>query len=108
MLQNRLYHVNDNITAGAFSDDIDDQGTFSSNLATINTANNYEYDGEGRLVRDSIEEIDTIKWTVTGKVKTVQRTSGSSKKNLKFEYDAMGQRVAKHVYDDRWNWEKST
>jgi RHS repeat-associated protein len=103
-----LYHVNDNITAGAFTDDIDDQGTFSSNLATINTANNYEYDGEGRLVRDSIEEIDTIKWTVTGKVKTVQRTAGSSKKNLKFDYDAMGQRIAKHVYDDTWTWEKST
>jgi RHS repeat-associated protein len=108
MLQNRLYHVNDNITAGAFTDDIDDQGTFSSNLATINSANNYEYDGEGRLVRDSIEEIDTIKWTVTGKVKTVQRTTGSSKKNLKFDYDAMGQRIAKHVYDDTWTWEKST
>lgn len=108
VIQNRLYHVNETINPAAYADDIDDQGAFSSTLSTINTANNYEYDGEGRLVRDSIEEIDTIKWTVTGKVKEVLRTSGSSKKNLKFDYDAMGQRIAKHVYDATGGWEKST
>ncbi|HTF05447.1 MAG TPA: RHS repeat-associated core domain-containing protein [Bacteroidia bacterium] len=108
VIQNRLYHVNDNIGSGSYAGDIDDQGSFNSALSSINTANNYEYDKEGRLVRDSLEEIDTLKWIVTGKLKTVQRTPGSSKKNLKFDYDAMGQRVAKHVYDDSWNWEKST
>jgi RHS repeat-associated protein len=41
-------------------------------------------------------------------VKEVNRTNGSTKKNLKFRYDAMGQRVAKEVYDSNNNWEKTT
>jgi hypothetical protein len=46
-----------------------------------------------------------IKWTVSGKVKKeVERTAGSSKKNLKFDHDASGNRIAKHVYDSNWNW----
>jgi hypothetical protein len=77
-------------------------------LTNVNTTNNYGYDGEGRLVRDDAEEIASIKWTVTGKVKEVNRTSGSTKKNLKFRYDAMGQRIAKEVYDSQNNWEKTT
>jgi hypothetical protein len=105
MVQNRLYHVNETVAANTFSDDIDDQGVFS--LTNVNTTNNYGYDGEGRLVRDDAEEIASITWTVTGKVKEVIRTSGSTKKNLKFRYDAMGQRVAKEVYDSQNNWEKT-
>jgi RHS repeat-associated protein len=98
--------VNETVAANTFSDDIDDQGVFSS--TNVNTANNYGYDGEGRLIRDDAEEIASIKWTVTGKVKEVNRTNGSTKKNLKFRYDAMGQRIAKEVYDSQNNWEKTT
>jgi hypothetical protein len=39
--QNRLYHINDEVDAQAFEDDIDDQGEFNGDASTINTANNY-------------------------------------------------------------------
>jgi RHS repeat-associated protein len=108
LVQNRLYHVNDAVVGSTPTDDIEDQGTFTASLATINSANNYEYDAEGRLAKDVQEEIDTIIWTVTGKVKEVLRTGGSSKKNLKFDYDAFGMPIAKHIFDASNNWEKST
>ena len=38
----------------------------------------------------------------------IQRTSGSSKKNLKFEYDASGNRVAKSSYTSAGVWIEST
>jgi len=106
LLRNRLYHVNETVSSGAFTDDIDDQGVFST--ANINTSNNYGYDEEGRLTRDDAEDIAQIKWTVTSKVKEVIRTNGSPKKNLKFDYDASGKRIAKHVYTSSNVWEKST
>ena len=43
------------------------------------------------------EQIAEIRWTVTGKVSDVTRTGGSSKPDLHFDYDAMGQRIAKTV-----------
>ncbi len=106
LLRNRLYHVNETVSAGAFTDDIDDQGVFST--TNINTSNNYGYDEEGRLVRDDAEDIAQIKWTVTSKVKEVIRSNGSPKKNLKFDYDASGKRIAKHVYNSSNVWEKSS
>jgi hypothetical protein len=106
MVQNRLYHVNETVAVNAFNDDIDDQGTFTQ--TNINSSNNYAYDREGRLIRDEQEEIADIEWTVTGKVKSVTRIANSSKKNLKFRYDAMGMRVAKEIYDSNNNWEKTT
>lgn len=86
--QNRLYHINDGVDAQAFEDDIDDQGAFNGDASTINTANNYAYDELGNLTRNTQKEIAEIKWTVYGKVQEVIRTNGSSKKNLKFEYNA--------------------
>src|SRR5690554_4115704 len=81
-------------------DDIEDMDAFISAVNQINTDNNYSYDAEGRLVKDKKEEIDTIIWTVSGKVKEIRRTFESTKKNLIFEYDAFGNRIAKHVYDN--------
>jgi RHS repeat-associated protein len=99
-IQNRLYHVNETIGSGSFPDDIDDQGSFDANLTTINVDNNYGYDEIGELTKDSAEEIRHIYWRVDGKVSEVIRRPGSTKKNLKFDYDAMGNRVAKHVLDN--------
>ncbi|MEY2871733.1 MAG: hypothetical protein RLZZ146_1656, partial [Bacteroidota bacterium] len=51
LVSNRLYQVNDVVSAGNYSDDIDDQGTFNNTHSTIETANNYGYDELGNLVR---------------------------------------------------------
>jgi RHS repeat-associated protein len=107
ILKNRLYHVDDAVTSGTFTDDVDDMGTFNNGTSTYNTSNNYIYDAEGRLTQDLQEQIQTILWRVDGKVAEIQRTAGSTRKNLKFDYDAMGQRIAKHQYAGNV-WEKST
>ena len=62
-------------------DDIEDMDAFISAVDQINTNNNYSYDAEGRLVKDHQEEIDTIIWTVSGKVKEIRRSFESTKKN---------------------------
>ncbi|MFN3343141.1 MAG: hypothetical protein ACK40M_10620, partial [Flavobacteriales bacterium] len=107
-LQNRLYHLNDTVSVGTFSDDIDDMGMFNSSANTINTANNYGYDEIGQLIRDDQEEIAEIKWRVDGRVSEIIRVNGSSKKNLKFDYNAAGRRIAKHIYTSNGDWIKST
>ncbi len=60
-------------------------------------ADNYSYDAIGNLIKDVQEEIDSIQWTVSGKVHKVIRTATSTKPNLEFEYDAQGQRTVKKV-----------
>src|SRR5690554_4537462 len=102
LLRNRLYSVSDDSTlASVMEDDIEDMDAFISAVNQINTDNNYSYDAEGRLVKDRQEEIDTIIWTVSGKVKEIRRSLSSNKKNLIFDYNAMGNRIAKHVYDNQ-------
>ncbi|WP_186280096.1 RHS repeat-associated core domain-containing protein [Fluviicola chungangensis] len=98
LVRNRLYHVNDSENASLDSTDIDDMGPFYPASAVIATSNNYRYDAEGRLVHDTQEEIERIVWRVDGKVKEIQRMSTSVKNHLRFDYDAMGHRVAKHEY----------
>ena len=85
------------VSAGNYTDDIDDQGTFNNTHSTIETANNYGYDELGNLVRDAQEEIASIEWTVYGKMKKITRNSGSSKADLEFGYDASGNRLWKKV-----------
>jgi RHS repeat-associated protein len=68
------------------------------NNTSPNASNNYKYTQIGELKSDNQEEIQEIHWRVDSKISEITRTSGSAKKNLKFEYDAMGNRVAKHVY----------
>ncbi len=95
-IQNRLYSVNDHVASGAFSDDIDDMGTFhDTGLADVEANNNYGYDKIGNLNKDLKEEIANIDWTVSGKIKKITRTTGSIKSDLYFDYDAMGNRVTK-------------
>ncbi|MEN9303692.1 MAG: hypothetical protein RL264_2121, partial [Bacteroidota bacterium] len=79
------------------TDDLDNMLTFRPEAHRINVNNNYSYDEEGRLVKDSSERISKIVWRVDGKVKEIQRNGGSAKW-LKFDYDAMGHRIAKHVF----------
>jgi len=97
LVSNRLYQVNDVVSAGNYTDDIDDQGTFNNTHSTIENANNYGYDELGNLVRDAQEEIASIEWTVYGKMKKITRTGASSKADLEFGYDASGNRLWKKV-----------
>ena len=95
-VRNRLLYVSDNVDYDA--SDID-PGMSSSN---------YAYDQEGRLTQDLQEEIASIEWRVDGKVKRINRIANSTKQNLSFDYDAMGHRIAKHVYTSANVLEKST
>ena len=97
-IANRLYHVNDSIASNYSSTDIDDQGSYDSTLTEINSKNNYSYDAIGQLVKDKQEQIDTIYWSVYGKIRYVKRSSGSPKPSLSFDYDASGNRIAKNVF----------
>jgi len=109
VLQNRLYSVNDQVNANTYPDDIDDQGTFNNDPDHVNINNNYSYTELGELKKDAQEEIVNIAWRTDGKIKEVDRTNGSQKKNLKFDYDPMGNRIAKHVYEsDGTTWDYST
>jgi RHS repeat-associated protein len=73
--------------------------TDASSSAGITTdfegASNYSYDKIGNLVSDEGEEIKKIYWTVSGKVMYVERDHGSTKSDLEFTYDPMGNRVMK-------------
>jgi hypothetical protein len=57
-------------------------------VSVINQNNNYSYDEEGRLVKDSSEQISKITWRVDGKVKEIQRGADTSKRFIRFDYDA--------------------
>ncbi|MBP6390573.1 MAG: hypothetical protein KA175_01310 [Flavobacteriales bacterium] len=109
LVRNRLYQVIDeeddanlivNETDDGFEDypyqddDITDQ---DDALLTINTANNYGYDELGNLIRDDLNEIGGVDWTVAGKVKAVTRPGGSPLEPLEFAYGADGQRTEKTI-----------
>src|SRR5690554_884156 len=82
---NRLSGITDHAGASLFQDaDIDHSIT----------SNNYKYDEIGQLIEDVDEGITAIKWTVTNKVKEIQYENGDF---ISFDYDAMGNRIAKHV-----------
>jgi RHS repeat-associated protein len=107
LISNRLYHVNDVVASTVDLTDIDNQGSFVTGSA-INQSNNYIYDQEGRLIRDKQEKI-TIKWRNDGKIKEIVRDASETlKKTITFDYNAMGNRIAKHVKSAAGVLEKST
>jgi hypothetical protein len=92
---NRLIQVSDNIPDANYRHDVDGLNT-------------YQYDATGNVVRDPKEEIDSIEWTVYGKVKKILRTAGSTKPHLEFIYDGSGNRVAKKAVPDLGDSTKTT
>ncbi len=89
---NRLYYVTDSYDYAG--DDI----------APGQSANNYVYDAEGRLISDA-QEGRVYGWRVDGKVAYVfwDPSSGTpTKRDINFDYDAMGHRIAKHN-NDEWS-----
>jgi hypothetical protein len=88
-------------------DDIVDMPAFNNNAMEVNNLNNYIYSPIGELIADNKEEILEISWRVDSKIAEITRTPGSSKLNLKFQYDALGNRVAKHTFSAAGNWRNS-
>jgi len=100
---NRLYQLNDladatntfvNEATGAKDIAYTGDVPFVANSPDVNDDYNYRYDPLGNLAKDIREGIDTILWTVAGKVKFVEKTDGTE---LTFAYGADGQRLWKEV-----------
>lgn len=92
--RNRLLHVQDLITSNNYTTDIKINTTFNNGSPY---SNNYNYDAIGNLVKDEAECIDEIVWTLSGKISEIKydQQQCSTKHNLQFRYDAMGNRVLK-------------
>jgi RHS repeat-associated protein len=88
---NQLTHVNDQVSASTFSNDIDNQ-----------TADNYVYDEIGNLKRDQSEQITDIQWNVYGKMTRIMRFNANIET---FRYDAAGNRVRKgYAAKQKWTY----
>ena len=76
---------------------VDDKDGFTNqnDYTGANPDQLFIYDAIGNLTEDPVEEIDKIEWTVYGKVKSITRENTSSKPDLEFKYDAMGNRIMK-------------
>ena len=87
---NKLTSVDDQVTSTNYTIDIDDQ-----------SANNYKYDHIGNLTEDVAEGIDSIEWSVYGKIRSITRTTSAyqtdKKANLNFAYTPDGHRSVKGV-----------
>src|SRR5690606_33931281 len=79
---NQLNYVYDSVPAGNYSVDIDAQ-----------SANNYQYDAIGNLIKDNAEGISSITWNVYGKISSITKSSGT----ITYTYDATGNRISKTV-----------
>jgi RHS repeat-associated protein len=105
-VSNRLYAINDSTTVTS-GNDLLNQLAFDTTATTMNTVNNYSYDEVGELKTNKQDSIADIEWTVQGKIKSITRTAGCHKYNLKFDYDPAGKRIAKHVYKSDNTWVSS-
>jgi len=85
---NQLLYVDDDlaIPSANYADDIEDQNS-----------GNYAYNPNGSLTQDLGEQIQTITWTATNRIKSLVRTNGSLKPDLEFEYDVSGRRTCKRI-----------
>lgn len=83
--KNQLYQVEDAVGASNYSVDIDNE----------TSKYNYKYNAIGELAHDSSGGLDTIEWTVYGKVWKVIKTNGDS---ITFTYDPLGNRLEKQYY----------
>ena len=80
---NQLSHVDDGIGGGNYGEDVDDQNV-----------DNYGYDAIGNLTKDVQGQVNTINWTVYGKVHQVFHAAGAYEKTV-YQYDPAGNRLSK-------------
>ncbi|OMP74818.1 RHS repeat domain-containing protein [[Flexibacter] sp. ATCC 35208] len=81
LLNNQLAQVKDDITTSDYTNDPKSQSD-----------NNYSYDRNGNLKTDVQAGISNVSWTLTGKIKKITKSDGSS---IEYKYDASGIRVYK-------------
>ncbi len=86
---NQLGAAQDAISTPSYTDDIETGQVFTSGN------HNYDYDNIGNLIKDTQEQIANVEWTVYGKIKRITRTSGSTRSDLEYNYDAGGNRISK-------------
>lgn len=92
------YHYNSGNNQLNWVDDVAGVSVFSNaDIDNSMNANNYNYDEIGQLLADVDEGITSIKWTVTNKVEEIEYGTG---KKIHFDYNPMGNRIAKIVYQD--------
>ncbi len=78
---NRLRHV---------TDAVPDANSYTADLKSQPT-DNYQYDALGNLIKDTQAGIDTINWTVYGKIKSIVKGSST----ISYNYNPSGQRISK-------------
>ncbi|HWY37980.1 MAG TPA: hypothetical protein VNY73_05440, partial [Bacteroidia bacterium] len=90
---NKLKAAIDLDASTTYAGDLRPGQVFDNN--TDHSADNYQYDEIGNLIKDNQGFISGIKWTVYGKIQSVTFVPGHGKNNLDFRYDAGGNRVMK-------------
>ncbi len=104
LVSNRLYLVDEQSTHVG-GDDLKQGSLVGADFNRNNPATwNYHYDPIGNLIKGVNDSIDLITWTVTGKVSDV--IFASSKDDLSFRYDPMGNRIAKIQKPKNWTDEE--
>jgi hypothetical protein len=81
--KNQLTHISDLVGLGNYTEDIDAQA-----------AGNYKYDAIGNLTKDVTGRIDSIKWTVYGKIESITKPGDTI---IRYTYDVAGNRISKTV-----------
>jgi RHS repeat-associated protein len=95
LMDNFTYSYNANSNQLNKVVDTEDTGTLGyGDIQDTQGNDNYQYDAIGQLIEDVDEAISLIEWTVTNKVKRITYVGG---KIIEFDYDPMGNRIAKHV-----------
>ncbi len=111
---NQLALVHDEITDSGFNVDLKNQDLTAAYTDDNNRSHNYLYDKIGQLIMDKKEEL-TIEWRVDGKIKKINKGKFSNLNDpskaivqditntITFEYDGLGNRIAKTITDIKNN-----
>ncbi|MGO4294027.1 DUF6443 domain-containing protein [Chitinophaga sp. RAB17] len=78
---NKLTSIADVVPPGEYNTDIDTQ-----------EANNYKYDSIGNLIADKEGKMDSIVWSLYGKISRIRKADGTL---ITYKYDAAGNRISK-------------
>jgi RHS repeat-associated protein len=93
---NRLYHYHD-LSSDTTALELEQTNIPFDSAApnSVLSSNFFRYDELGNLVADLSNGIHRIDWRADGKVRSVHKTDSS---HLSFDYDGLGNRIAKHQH----------